>query len=130
MGRKSDLQDELDALGIEWASGDTIAVLEEKLAAGQEDAPVVQTGMAADSEEDARVDRVFVTVVAPPSWARSNWQPAFLTTPLRFNRDARAQLLVEQGGEPVVFAFMGPSGMEAVPIADKVAEHPDFEVVV
>lgn len=86
-------------------------------------------GVAEDPEEVARVEQKFVTVRAPASWAGSNWQPAFLTTPLRFNSSSKAQLLVEQDGEPVVFEFMGPQGLEQVPVAEKVAEDPDLEVV-
>jgi hypothetical protein len=126
MARKAELQAELDALGIEWKTADTIAVLEAKLEGGPE--PVAE-GRAPDPEEGARVEQKFVTIQAPPSWRHNVWNTPFLPHALRFNRDARAQLLVEQGGEAVTFDFMGASGMEQIPVADKVTEHPDLEVV-
>ena len=125
MGRKADLQAELDALGIDYKSKDTITVLEAKLAAGKN----TGEGLAESPESEARTDQVFATVVGPPSWARNVWQPAFLGHALRFNKDARAQLLIEQAGEPIVFTYMGPSGPVDQPIAEKVAEHPDLEVI-
>lgn len=128
MARKAELQAELDALGIEWKPKDTIAVLEHKLEGGPPPEPA-PGGLAPDPEEEARVDQKFVTVQAPPSWGRNVWNAPFLPHALRFNGAARAQLLVEQDGEAVTFDFMGAAGMEHIPVADKVAEHPDLEVV-
>lgn len=122
MARKADLQAELDALGIDYKAKDTIAVLEAKLAGAASEAEGVT------EDPDPRQDEVFAVVQGPPSWANTQWSPAFLSTPLRFNRHGNAQLLIETGGKPVVFEFMGPNGIEQVPIADKVAEHPDLEV--
>lgn len=118
-------------LPVEGDDGQPVRVQgAEKALAALEDAGVSTEpeGVAEDPPEVSRVDDKFVTVQAPSSWARNNWQPSFLTEPLRFNRDARARLRVENAGDPIVFEFMGPQGLEQIPVADKVAEHPDLEV--